>query len=215
MSDQPYSVRGVPEEMGPAMTASVDDVAAAILARTGRVTTWKLQKLAYYAQSWHLARKDRRLFDDSFEAWANGPVAPSLYRQHQGMNRIAEWPTGNRDNLSADDRQFVDWIVDAYGHFTAEALSRMSHLEIPWLVTRAGLPEGAASNEVISDELMRNFYSRQIASPADSVATAVASSYLEGVDLDEPWQDRLLQVASGDVSADELIEQEIRRARAE
>jgi uncharacterized phage-associated protein len=202
-------------EMGPAMTASVDDVAAAILARTGRVTTWKLQKLAYYAQSWHLARRGRRLFDDSFEAWANGPVVRSLYRQHQGMNRIAEWPAGNRNNLSADERQFVDWIVETYGHFTAEALSRMSHSETPWLVTRAGLPEGAPSSEVIGDELMRNFYSRQVASPADSVATAVANSYLEGVDLDEAWQERLLQAASGDVSADELIEQEIRRARAE
>ena len=194
------------------MVASVDDVAAAILSRTGPVTTWKLQKLAYYAQAWSLARKGHRLFDDKFEAWANGPVVDTLYQQHRGKNRVADWPTGDESALDKEDLQFIDWIVATYGHFTAETLSRMSHLETPWLVTRAGLPEGAHSREVISDELMQNFYSRQIASPSDAVATAVANSYIEGIDLDEAWQNKLLKVATGELSADELIE-EVRRTQ--
>ena len=35
---------------------SVHDVAAALLREAGEMTTMKLQKLAYYCQSWHLAR---------------------------------------------------------------------------------------------------------------------------------------------------------------
>jgi uncharacterized phage-associated protein len=197
------------------VTASVDDVAAAILARTGRVTTWKLQKLAYYAQSWHLVRRGGRLFDGEFEAWANGPVVRRLYRQHRRRNRVADWPSGNAANLDPQALELIDWIIETYGHFTAEALSRMSHIEAPWLVTRADLPDGAPSEAVISDELMRNFYSRQVATPSDAVSTAVANSYLEGVDLDEGWQAELLRVAAGEVSADELVEQEVRRARGE
>lgn len=194
------------------MSASVDDVAAAILARTGEVTTWKLQKLAYYAQSWYLVRHGKRLFDDDFEAWRHGPVVPALYQQHKGRNRVRDWPTGDGGRLEPAQRAFVDQVVDRYGRFTAEALSRMSHMEVPWLVTRAGLPDGAESSRVIGSDLMRNFYSRQLASASDAVSTAVANSYIEGVELDEDWQDQLHLVADGSLTADELVQQEIRRA---
>jgi uncharacterized phage-associated protein len=34
--------------------ASVHDVAAEVLANGGKMTTWKLQKLVYYCQAWHV-----------------------------------------------------------------------------------------------------------------------------------------------------------------
>jgi uncharacterized phage-associated protein len=194
------------------VAASVDDVAAAILTRTGEVTTWKLQKLAYYAQSWYLVRHGKRLFEDDFEAWKHGPVVPALYRQHKGRNRVRDWPAGDAGRLEPTDQAFVDEIVGRYGRFTAEALSRMSHMEAPWLVTRAGLTDDAKSSLVISSDLMRNFYSRQVANASDAVTTAVANSYIEGVELDEDWQDQLLSVADGTLSANDLVEQEVRRA---
>lgn len=195
------------------MIASVDDIAAAILVRTGQVTTWKLQKLAYYAQAWHLARCGTKLFADDFEAWAQGPVVRALYNRHRGSNRVANWPEGDDRRLSPQDTAFIDWIVERYGRFTAEALSRMSHIEAPWLVTRDGLPDGASSSKVISSELMRSYYARQLASPEESVELAVASSYIEGVELDEAWQDQLRKVADGELDADALIAEEIRRVR--
>ena len=42
---------------------------------------------------------------------------------------------------------------------------------------------------------------------------AVANSSIEGVELDEEWQDQLRQVAEGVMTADEAIEAEIRRLR--
>jgi len=102
------------------MSAVIDDVAAAILARTGEVTTWKLQKLAYYAQAWHLVRFGTKFFPSDFEAWEHGPVARDLYDVHRGRNRVSTWPRGDIRNLSKRDSDLIEWVVDQYGSFTAE-----------------------------------------------------------------------------------------------
>lgn len=66
-------------------TVSVVDVASYILKRMKdvykmkEVTTWKLQKLVYYCQVWHLIWHDRPLFDEDILAWINGPVCKELY----------------------------------------------------------------------------------------------------------------------------------------
>jgi uncharacterized phage-associated protein len=70
--------------------ARVDDVAAAVLARSGPVTTVKLQKLIYYCQAWHLVRTDSALFDDRIEAWPQGPVVPSIYRKHRTAAEVIQ-----------------------------------------------------------------------------------------------------------------------------
>ncbi|MET4144251.1 hypothetical protein [Arthrobacter sp. UYCo732] len=49
--------------------ATIFDLAAAILARTGETTTMTLHKLAYYCQAWHLVWEDRLLTDADFYAW--------------------------------------------------------------------------------------------------------------------------------------------------
>ena len=54
--------------------ATVFDAAKFILERKGQMSTMKLQKLCYYAQVWSLVWDDYPLFDEDFEAWANGPV---------------------------------------------------------------------------------------------------------------------------------------------
>ncbi len=56
--------------------AKMNDVARFILETKGEITAMKLQKLMYYAQAWNLVWEEKELFDDDFEAWANGPVLP-------------------------------------------------------------------------------------------------------------------------------------------
>ena len=50
----------------------------------------KLQKLCYYAQAWHLAFTDKKLFANDFEAWAHGPVCRALWSELKdyGFNNI-------------------------------------------------------------------------------------------------------------------------------
>jgi uncharacterized phage-associated protein len=138
--------------------AKVDDVAAAILNRTGPISTWKLQKLVYYAQAWHLVWEDRPLFDDAIEAWANGPVVPTLYAKHRGQYTIATWPTGDPDGLDDGEGTTIDAVLGFYGEKTGQLLSMLTHQERPWLEAREGLAPGERGSAVITHDAMADYY---------------------------------------------------------
>lgn len=192
---------------------NVDDVAAALLVRTGTVTTMKFQKLVFYCQAWHLAITGQPLFDARIEAWSRGPVAPTLHRQHRTRFEVSDWPTGTTGNLHTDSLETIEWVVAKYGPFSAESLSTMTHQELPWLVARGDLPEGHKGSVEISHAQMYAFYSRQRAEPEVAVTQAAASAALEGHVLDDEWQDVMRGVATGMISADQAIADEIRQAR--
>ena len=84
--------------------ATVFDVAKYILHKKGRISTWKLQKLCYYSQAWQLAWTGRSIFEENFEAWANGPVSPDLFHEYQGRFTAVETDIsrGDVNNLSDD-----------------------------------------------------------------------------------------------------------------
>lgn len=79
--------------------ASVFDVSAYILKKTGPISAMKLQKLAYYAQAWSLVWDDAPLFSERIEAWANGPVCPDLYFAHQGEFTVGTESRGDAKKL--------------------------------------------------------------------------------------------------------------------
>ncbi len=193
--------------------ATVHDVAAAIVERLGSITGMKLEKVVYYCQCWHLARYGSPLFDEPIEAWRQGPVVPVLFQRHKGRYTIESWPYGSPADLSDDERESVAWVVTKYGDFSAIELSRMTHNELPWRAARGALPDSAPSSEVISREIIRDYYARQSADAETAVTLATASAALEGVELDAEWQDRMRDVAVGVVSADQLITEEIARSK--
>jgi uncharacterized phage-associated protein len=191
----------------------VNDVAAALLIRTGPVTTMKLQKLVFYCQAWHLAVTDSPLFPETIEAWSRGPVAPVLHRQHRGKYEVADWPTGRPNRLDREEMRTVEWVVRKYGTFSAEALSRMTHQEVPWIVARGGAADDEKSSQAISHDLMRAFYSRQRSDPEVAVAQAAASAAMEGHIIDDDWQENLRDIALGVRSAADVIATEVERAQ--
>lgn len=141
--------------------ADIDDVAAAILQRlTPPVDTYKLQKLAYYSQAWHLAWEGKALFEDCIEAWAAGPVVRSLYAKHRGRFQVWSWPDGDPAGLDDSETSTVDAVVGAYGRFTGAQLSTLTHREAPWRSARKGLPPGAPSSAEITQESMYAYYSK-------------------------------------------------------
>jgi uncharacterized phage-associated protein len=193
--------------------ADVDDVAAAILARTSTVTTIKLQKLIYYSQAWHLVRTGEPLFEDRIEAWPQGPVILSIYKKHRRKYKVSDWPTGHAQRLDPSERATLDWVLTKYSHFSAESLSRITHLELPWKTARQELSTSEKSSAEIPVQHMRHYYARQLADVESAVSHAAASSSLEGIDLDEEWQDVLRSVADGSLSAAAAVQQEINRAK--
>lgn len=192
--------------------AEVDDVAAAVLEQTGEITTMKLQKLVYYCQVWHLVHQRVPLFAQPIKAYKEGPVVEDLYRKHRRLYHIDTWRYGKASTLDFAEAATVDWVVRTYGVFSAESLSRMTHLELPWRAARVGLSEGDRGDDEISVSLMRDYYARQLADPEQAVMHAAANASLEGFDFDTDFQDVLRAVADKSESADEAVKREFERA---
>lgn len=138
---------------------SVFDVARYILDRQGEMSTWKLQKLCYYAQAWTLAWDEKPLFDEDFEAWANGPVCRPLYEKHRGAFIVKpEMIHGDPKKLTADQAENINIVLNSYGDKDAYWLREQSHAEDPWKNARGNLPEGERGNSIISKDSMGLYY---------------------------------------------------------
>lgn len=195
--------------------ATVHDVASALVKQLGGMTAMKLEKLVYYSQGWHLARHQRPLFSEPIEAWQQGPVVRDLYDLHRRQYMISSWPRGDDSALTPVELGTIQWVATEYGAFSAVELSQMTHHELPWKAARGPLPDSAPSSEQLSIDLMRSYFGRQLADAETSVALATANAALEGVEFDADWQDRLRDVASGAMTADELIAAEIARIQVD
>lgn len=139
--------------------ANVFDVAKYILETKGTMSTMKLQKLCYYAQAWSLVWDDAPLFDEEFEAWANGPVCRELFFKTQGQfSASAADETGGENNLTDNEKDTIDQVLEHYGDKNAQWLSQLTHMEDPWNKAREGIPAGAGCNHIITKESMAIYY---------------------------------------------------------
>lgn len=141
--------------------ATIFDVAKYITERTGEVSAMKLQKLMYYAQAWSLVWEEEPLFANDFQAWANGPVLPTLYARHRGMFKVdaSLFAEACSNNLTEAERGNIDKVLAFYGDKTAQWLSNLTHQENPWLDARGDLPAGASSEAVIPQAAIHEYYS--------------------------------------------------------
>lgn len=138
----------------------VYDVAKYILEKQGPMTTMKLQKLVYYCQAWSLGWDEVPLFDEEFQAWANGPVCPQLFFKHKGQFIVDESLFDDRVdvNFSQDELETMDAVLDYYGDKDPQWLSELTHKERPWKEARGGCAPGAYCDNIISKESMQEYY---------------------------------------------------------
>lgn len=140
----------------------VYDVAKYILEQLGAMTTMKLQKLVYYSQAWHLVWEGVPLFDENFQAWANGPICPELFEIHRGMFVIdaERLSIGDSSKLSDVQKETINSVLEFYGDKDPHWLSMLIHKERPWKETRAkaGVAEGEFCNKIIPKEVMQDYY---------------------------------------------------------
>jgi uncharacterized phage-associated protein len=119
----------------------------------------KMQKLIYYAYAWSLVKNDVRLFDEPIEAWPNGPVVPSLYRNLKGYGSTAigddfvdnESVSQFLAQTSPEVIGTVDKVLQAYVPKSAFELVALTHSEKPWKQAREGLAPTEASSKPLSD----------------------------------------------------------------
>ena len=139
--------------------ADVFDVAQFILECQGEMTAMKLQKLVYYSQAWHTVWADKPLFENSIEAWKDGPVCPDLWKAHASEFRVSDISKGKSTKLSDREKKTVKQVLDFYGKRSAQWLSDLTHSEDPWLDARKGLRAGQSSKTPISPRAMQRYYS--------------------------------------------------------
>ena len=143
--------------------ANVFNVARYILRKTGRISSWKLQKLCYYSQAWAVTWTEQPLFSNRIEAWRNGPVCPDLFHVHQGKYYvdISDIPENLEDKqkpLTDDEADTIDHVLAHYQSMEPFELREMTHSESPWKDARKGLPEDSPSHNEITVESMGNYY---------------------------------------------------------
>ena len=140
--------------------ATVFDVAKYILNHAGPMTTMKLQKLVYYCQAWSLAWDGVPLFEEDFQAWANGPVCPELFETHRGRFWLTENFYDNyKSNCFTDpEKETMNAVIDGYADKEPQWLSELTHKERPWRETRKGIKPGEPCSFIIDKELMQEYY---------------------------------------------------------
>lgn len=139
---------------------TVFDVAAYILRKSGSMSTMKLQKLVYYSQAWSLVWDEKPLYGEKIEAWANGPVVRDLYNKHRGLFQVDDGDIeGDPNKLKKYQKETVDAVLRAYGEYTGQQLSDISHAEPPWVSARGDLPNGAASTNLVDLDEMQSYFS--------------------------------------------------------
>jgi uncharacterized phage-associated protein len=143
------------------------------------ISPMKIQKLVYFSHGWYLAANNEPLINEQIEAWAYGPVVPSLYKafRQYGRDTITSpateviFPTGQTGILNAafvpvpppsdtGVTSFLDVIWDLYKDFSAIQLSNFTHAaDTPWSKTwRHDLP----NNTDIPTELIREYFHEQL-----------------------------------------------------
>lgn len=119
------------------------------------LSSMKIQKLVYFAHGWHLAIKNGEpLIDEQVEAWAFGPVIPSLYASLKYYGNLAvTTPIVDRTRFEPTNGDFkfhvptifekpgeveftrtlLNRIWEIYSPYTAIQLSNLTHEpDTPW-----------------------------------------------------------------------------------
>ncbi len=143
----------------------------------------KLQKLVYLAHGWYLAKTGQPLFAQSVQAWPHGPVIPALYQEFKTygagpiaykaydykpeLDGIAEYSLDDAAMSEAERERVVsilDEVWDRYKGKTSLELSKLTHRkDSPWDLKAGKLSREEFKNVSIDNEVIRNYYSTELA----------------------------------------------------
>ena len=151
-----------------------------MLSRGYSVSPLKLQKLLYYQQAWHMVIFGRgaSLFNETPEAWVNGPVYPGIYREYKGKvpgmcDHLKESDFGLRSDeniwdvisvlqgeigLSRQELDLFGNVIDLYASRSQNQLIFTTHMERPWIEARGDLMPFEPSSRQISLDTMHDYY---------------------------------------------------------
>jgi uncharacterized phage-associated protein len=124
------------------------------------LTHLRLQKLLYYVQGWSLALRGRAMFSERIEAWAHGPVVPSVYPKfaEYGDKPISPENMLVSQVLSKDDRELIESVWESYKVYSSSSLRTMTHSEAPWKDARGKAGTADRCTAEITKDAMKRFF---------------------------------------------------------
>jgi uncharacterized phage-associated protein len=139
------------------------------------VTAMSLQKILFFAHAWHLAKNEKPLVGQPFEAWTYGPVNRAVYDQFkefkdrpiegraQVLNAAAgRYETAQCRDMDEETAVLLQNIFDYYSEYHPYKLSDLTHEEgSPWdqvwnAAARRAVPGMVISNSSIRDWFQNN-----------------------------------------------------------
>ena len=128
-------------------------VARYIIDKLGPIEVYKLHRLCYYCQAWYLAWSNESLFDEDFQAWANGPVCPELRNEHKDIfitnsNLLIDYKDYP---FTKSQKSIIDTVLELYGDLEPYQLNdKLIHIEKPY--------SDSNYTAVITKESIRKYY---------------------------------------------------------
>ena len=117
---------------------TIQDVAKYIFEYLERpyISHTSLYKLLWFCQGWHYNTTGKPLFEETFEAWENGPVPKVLWNKFREKTELVEKEfkdLGDSKKITGLSQYIVDTVLERYGNFTPSALRDLSHKCTPWI----------------------------------------------------------------------------------
>lgn len=127
------------------------------------ITNLKLQKLLYYVQGFHLAITKKSLFEENIEAWAHGPVVPEVYRKFKEYryNDIKQNVEDDFSELTSTQEKIIKEVWEIFKSYDGKELENLTHSEAPWINARNGVSEYSSSNEIISRDSIKDYFTNE------------------------------------------------------
>ena len=124
------------------------------------ITPLALQKALYYIQGFYSAFYNDFIFSEDCEAWAHGPVYRDIYFRYRDyqFDPISSCEEFDKSVLSVQERSIFDSVVNHLCCYSGKVLEQFTHNETPWIRARNGLPVGAPSNRIISQESIHEYF---------------------------------------------------------
>ena len=126
------------------------------------ITPLALQKSLYYVQGFFYAFFNTYLFVEDCEAWVHGPVYRDVYAEYADyhFSPISRIESFDSSIFTTQEKAVLDSVIRNLCCYSGKVLETFTHNESPWINTRGSLPDGAPSNEVISKQMIGDYFTK-------------------------------------------------------
>ena len=118
----------------------------------------KMHKIMYFAQKESVIVNGDFLFSEDFRGYKYGPVLLEIRQQYSETSPFS----AISENVSSQSKDLLKAVLNRYGSVSPWTLSRLSHAEISWKLSRSGLDPSDNNGKIISKEAIALDAKREI-----------------------------------------------------